>query len=93
MKGAGPPEQYGVLVDQQILTQVRYPTMYQSNKAHTSHPVSFIRYFSYCFFCVRLAAKKTACGTSVWNREGKTLLMWRQHPSVCTYYFIGDCTV
>ena len=28
MKGACPPEQYGVLADQQILTQDRYPTVW-----------------------------------------------------------------
>lgn len=49
MKGAGPPEQNGVLADQQILPQDRYPTMCQSNEVHISHPVSLIQSISYCF--------------------------------------------
>jgi hypothetical protein len=49
MNGAGPPEQYGVLADQQIFKQGRYPTMCQSNKVHISHPVSLIGSISYCF--------------------------------------------
>ena len=75
-----------------------------SHARSLSHHVSveWSPHFTPCFvyrvylllFCyIRLALKKTACGTSVWSREGQTPLMWWLHLSIRPYHFISDCAV
>jgi len=94
MKGAGPPEQYGVLANQHILTHGRYPTMCQSNKFHISHPVSLIGSISCCFSVFvwhwRKLRAGLRCGTA---KERRHLCGDYIRPSVRPCHFTSECTV